>query len=462
MAIIRCDKGHYYDNTKFSQCPHCGVLPVMEKEKENGRNNHQPVVKTKAKSKSKLFSLFHRGEEKRQEPSVQQESLMQEDDSTIAMAEGVPFEEDDCTVAMPAPQESSAFDEDEDHTIAMDAVNQAQTYDEDDDRTIAMPSSSEPMYEDEDDDRTIAIPRSSQPMYEDEDDDRTIAIPRSSQPMYEDEDDDRTIAIPSSSQPMYEDEDDDRTIAIPRSSEPMYEDEDDDRTIAIPRSSEPMYEDEDDDRTIAIPRSSEPMYEDEDDDRTIAIPRSSQPMYEDEDDDRTIAIPSSASQAVSSGLGVSREQKKAEEPAASVSEQRIKDCRIQQEAPLQPQFEAQKNPAQMQAGFVVGWLVCINGVQKGRDYRLCRGFNRLGGSDKMDIAVKGDSKLGAFVSCAIVYDDKSNEFFAVKQEDEHVFLNEESLKGAVKLTSGDRIKAGDSEFEFVAFCREGRLWDSYE
>ncbi len=443
MAIIRCDKGHYYDNTKFSQCPHCGVLPVMEKEKENGRNNHQPVVKTKAKSKSKLFSLFHRGEEKRQEPSVQQESLMQEDDSTIAMAEGVPFEEDDCTVAMPAPQESSAFDEDEDHTIAMDAVNQAQTYDEDDDRTIAMPSSSEPMYEDEDDDRTIAIPRSSQPMYEDEDDDRTIAIPRSSQPMYEDEDDDRTIAIPSSSQPMYEDEDDDRTIAIPRSSEPMYEDEDDDRTIAIPRSSEPMYEDEDDDRTIAIPRSS-------------------QPMYEDEDDDRTIAIPSSASQAVSSGLGVSREQKKAEEPAASVSEQRIKDCRIQQEAPLQPQFEAQKNPAQMQAGFVVGWLVCINGVQKGRDYRLCRGFNRLGGSDKMDIAVKGDSKLGAFVSCAIVYDDKSNEFFAVKQEDEHVFLNEESLKGAVKLTSGDRIKAGDSEFEFVAFCREGRLWDSYE
>ena len=405
MAIIRCDKGHYYDNTKFSQCPHCGVLPVMEKEKENGRNNHQPVVKTKAKSKSKLFSLFHRGEEKRQEPSVQQESLMQEDDSTIAMTEGVPFEEDDCTVAMPAPQESSAFDEDEDHTIAMDAVSQAQTYDEDDDRTIAIPSSSEPMYEDEDDDRTIAIPSSSQP---------------------------------------------------------MYEDEDDDRTIAIPRSSEPMYEDEDDDRTIAIPRSSEPMYEDEDDDRTIAIPRSSQPVYEDEDDDRTIAIPSSASQAVSSGLGVSREQKKAEEPAASVSEQRIKDCRIQQEAPLQPQFEAQKNPAQMQAGFVVGWLVCINGVQKGRDYRLCRGFNRLGGSDKMDIAVKGDSKLGAFVSCAIVYDDKSNEFFAVKQEDEHVFLNEESLKGAVKLTSGDRIKAGDSEFEFVAFCREGRLWDSYE
>ena len=443
MAIIRCDKGHYYDNTKFSQCPHCGVLPVMEKEKENGRNNHQPVVKTKAKSKSKLFSLFHRGEEKRQEPSVQQESLMQEDDSTIAMTEGVPFEEDDCTVAMPAPQESSAFDEDEDHTIAMDAVSQAQTYDEDDDRTIAMPSSSEPMYEDEDDDRTIAIPRSSEPMYEDEDDDRTIAIPRSSEPMYEDEDDDRTIAIPSSSQPMYEDEDDDRTIAIPRSSEPMYEDEDDDRTIAIPRSSEPMYEDEDDDRTIAIPRSS-------------------QPVYEDEDDDPTIAIPSSASQAVSSGLGVSREQKKAEEPAASVSEQRIKDCRIQQEAPLQPQFEAQKNPAQMQAGFVVGWLVCINGVQKGRDYRLCRGFNRLGGSDKMDIAVKGDSKLGAFVSCAIVYDDKSNEFFAVKQEDEHVFLNEESLKGAVKLTSGDRIKAGDSEFEFVAFCREGRLWDSYE
>ena len=32
MAVIRCSKGHYYDDTKFSQCPHCGVLPAAEPE----------------------------------------------------------------------------------------------------------------------------------------------------------------------------------------------------------------------------------------------------------------------------------------------------------------------------------------------------------------------------------------------------------------------------------------------
>ena len=58
MAIIRCDKGHYYDNTKFSQCPHCGVLPVMEKEQGKGKGGGQPGSKAKPKSKPKLFSLF--------------------------------------------------------------------------------------------------------------------------------------------------------------------------------------------------------------------------------------------------------------------------------------------------------------------------------------------------------------------------------------------------------------------
>ena len=26
MAIVKCSKGHFYDNTRYSQCPHCGIL----------------------------------------------------------------------------------------------------------------------------------------------------------------------------------------------------------------------------------------------------------------------------------------------------------------------------------------------------------------------------------------------------------------------------------------------------
>lgn len=52
MAIIRCDKGHYYDNTKFSQCPHCGVLPILEQE--------QVQEEKKEPTKHKRFSFFTR------------------------------------------------------------------------------------------------------------------------------------------------------------------------------------------------------------------------------------------------------------------------------------------------------------------------------------------------------------------------------------------------------------------
>ncbi len=395
MAIIRCDKGHYYDNTKFSQCPHCGVLPVMEKEQQTGKDNGQPEAK--AKPKSKRFSFFRRGEDKKQEaPAKPEISVKDEDDSTVAIPGGNSFEDDDRTVAMPVPPSyaSSSSEEDDDRTIAMPAPSQESAYDEDDDRTIAMPSASEPLPYDEDDDRTIAIPAASATASYDEDDDRTIAIPSAASATSSyDEDDDRTIAIPAASATSSYDEDDDRTIAIPAAvSAASSFDDDDDRTIAI---------------SPAVSAASQ----------TEAPP---------------VSIPAQKAETVKT------------RPRPEVSGLQ------QSAAPGQP------------SGFVVGWLVCTDGPQKGSDYRLCKGFNRLGGSDRMDIAVKGDAKLGDFASCAVVYDDKNNEFFAVKQADENVFLNEENLQGAVKLASGDHIRAGNSEFEFIAFCREGRLWDSYE
>ena len=35
--------------------------------------------------------------------------------------------------------------------------------------------------------------------------------------------------------------------------------------------------------------------------------------------------------------------------------------------------------------FVTGWLVCVDGAEKGRDYTLHMGFNRIGRSYQMDI-----------------------------------------------------------------------------
>lgn len=110
--------------------------------------------------------------------------------------------------------------------------------------------------------------------------------------------------------------------------------------------------------------------------------------------------------------------------------------------------------------FIVGWLVCVQGPERGRDYRLHQGFNRIGRDYKMDVAVMEDVSLSREAACAVVYDDKSNHFFAVQQTGADAYLNGEALSGARELKTGDVLKAGNSEFEFVAFCREGRTWEN--
>lgn len=109
--------------------------------------------------------------------------------------------------------------------------------------------------------------------------------------------------------------------------------------------------------------------------------------------------------------------------------------------------------------FIVGWIVCVEGPERGRDYKLHQGFNRLGRDYKMDIAVVEDQSISREAAFAIVYDDRSNHFFAVQQSGGTAYLNGTALMGAVELKTGDLLCTGKSEFEFVAFCREGRSWD---
>lgn len=109
--------------------------------------------------------------------------------------------------------------------------------------------------------------------------------------------------------------------------------------------------------------------------------------------------------------------------------------------------------------FIVGWLVCVEGPEKGRDYRLHQGFNRLGRDYSMDIAVMEDAGISREAACAVVYDDRSNSFFAVQQPSGLAYLNGTALEGAKGLKTGDMIRTGNSEFEFIGFCREGRTWE---
>lgn len=216
----------------------------------------------------------------------------------------------------------------------------------------------------------------------------------------------------------------------------------------------------DDDRTVAFSSGyPEPSVQSEDDDRTVALevgPKgdvSCVPTFRQgsNGDDRTIAL----SELVGSGESgpvelVSRPalQPVDSRPVAAGSLVDVTDKTISL-------YEVQKG-----VDFIVGWLVCVEGPERGRDYRLHQGFNRIGRDYQMDVAVMEDPSISREPNCSVVYDDRNNKFYAVQQNGAIAYLNGELLQGAQQLQTGDMIKIGNSALEFVAFCREGRVWET--
>lgn len=112
--------------------------------------------------------------------------------------------------------------------------------------------------------------------------------------------------------------------------------------------------------------------------------------------------------------------------------------------------------------FVTGWLVCIEGKEKGRDYRLHHGFNRVGRSFAMDVQVMEDPAVSEESHCSVVYDDKTNQFSLIPSNGSITYFQGRMLGGTETLHTGDEIRIGNSCFVFIPFCGEGRVWEKEE
>lgn len=108
--------------------------------------------------------------------------------------------------------------------------------------------------------------------------------------------------------------------------------------------------------------------------------------------------------------------------------------------------------------YVTGWLVCVIGEKKGTDYRLHHGFNWIVGEAKMD-PLNDLASAGKKNHCAIVYDDKANDFTAVPGNGTLTYVDGKLLEKPIKIETGDRLQIGECSYEFVAFCRKGRVWE---
>jgi hypothetical protein len=114
--------------------------------------------------------------------------------------------------------------------------------------------------------------------------------------------------------------------------------------------------------------------------------------------------------------------------------------------------------AKMKSDPVVGWLVCLEGSEKGRDYRLHTGRNFLGRAMSMDVCIVDDPGISRENHCSIAYDPVQNHFFIVPGEGSNTYHNEKMLSQPMRLNDYDHIQIGDSTLIFVAFCGGERKW----
>jgi hypothetical protein len=107
---------------------------------------------------------------------------------------------------------------------------------------------------------------------------------------------------------------------------------------------------------------------------------------------------------------------------------------------------------------VVGWLVCTDGAEKGRDYRLHSGRNFVGRSYEMVVLLTDDLAISSDRHCSVIYDPMHNAYFIVPGGGTNTYVNDMVLKSPINLNDGDNICIGASTFVFIAFCTGARNW----
>jgi hypothetical protein len=108
---------------------------------------------------------------------------------------------------------------------------------------------------------------------------------------------------------------------------------------------------------------------------------------------------------------------------------------------------------------VTGWLVCIDGPSKGKDYRLHSAKNLIGRSDKMDVCITGDDTISRDVHAIVSFEPRKGSFRIYQGESKGlVYLNNEEVINPIELKAYDCIEVGKTKLLFIPFCGENFKW----
>lgn len=128
-----------------------------------------------------------------------------------------------------------------------------------------------------------------------------------------------------------------------------------------------------------------------------------------------------------------------------------------------PPFEDDKGTMpyhEANLGFVptVGWVICIRGPHKGKDFRLVAGYNKVGRSSEMAICLPDDEQITRNSHAILIYEPQSRKFLA-RGDNNLIYINGAPQYDTQELHAYDVIKLGASELLFVPLCCEKFSWD---
>ncbi len=109
---------------------------------------------------------------------------------------------------------------------------------------------------------------------------------------------------------------------------------------------------------------------------------------------------------------------------------------------------------------VVGWLVAIDGPEKGRDFRITAEKNFIGRSEKMDVSIPGDESISRENHAIVSYNPRNHTYRLFPGESRGLaYLNDEEVIMPETLKVSDVIGLGQTKLIFVPLCGENFSWE---
>jgi hypothetical protein len=108
---------------------------------------------------------------------------------------------------------------------------------------------------------------------------------------------------------------------------------------------------------------------------------------------------------------------------------------------------------------VVGWLVCLEGPDRGRDFRLHSEKNFIGRSSSMDVAIENDDTVSREKHGVIIFDPKKLAFWVLPGDASGlVYVNGEIVHSPTQISADDKLEIGQSKLVLVPFCGPKFNW----